>query len=612
MRTRALLLAVVAATFLVYSPAWNGAMLWDDDGHITRRDLRSTEGLGRIWFEPGATQQYYPMVHSAFWASHRLWGDRMLGYHLLNIALHALSALLLFLILQRLAIPGALLAVVIFALHPVHVESVAWVTELKNVLSGAFYLAAALAYLAYTGISADGSSHARRFRYLLALFLFILAVLTKSVTVTLPAALLVVCWWQRGRIRWREDVRPLIPFLVIGLVAGLTTVWVERTFIGAQGADFDLTLVQRLLLAGRVVWFHLSKLLWPVNLTFIYPRWTIDPASSVQWLYPVALAAAAAAGWRIRQRSRSPLAALLFFVVTLFPALGFFNVYPFRFSYVADHFQYLASIGPIVLLSVGIAVVVRRATTRRLAHGGAAVLIAAGLGSLTYAQARHYASAEALYGATIERNPSAWLARNNLAAILLAGDPPAERVREAMVHLEQAIRLKPDYAEAHFNLGTAFEREQRLNDAAERYQLVLRLQPGERRALERLAVLRHDRASQLLQQGLGLENAGRTQEAERAYREAAALDPGRAIVRRSFGRTLHRLGEREAAVTEYRASLDLDPSSSETHNDLGVVLAELGRMEEAAQAFEFAVRLDPSDEGARDNLARARGALGRR
>ena len=192
-------------TLVAYYPAWHGGLLWDDDAHITRVDLRSFEGLWRIWFDVGATQQYYPVTHSAFWVLYRLFGDATLGYHLVNISLHATSAFLFAVILRRLAVPGAVLAAFIFALHPVHVESVAWITELKNTLSGVFYLGAALAYLRF-------DADRRRQSYALALVLFALALLSKTVTATLPAALLVVFWWQRGALRWRQDVLPLAPF----------------------------------------------------------------------------------------------------------------------------------------------------------------------------------------------------------------------------------------------------------------------------------------------------------------------------------------------------------------------------------------------------------------
>src|SRR5262249_48756811 len=212
----------------------------------------------------------------------------------------------------------------IFAVHPVSVESVGWVSEQKNPLSSVFYLGAMLVYLRF-----DESR--RRTDYVVALGLFVLGLLTKTVTATLPAALLVIFWWQRGTLSWKRDVVPLLPFFALGAAAGLLTAWVERTLIGAQGAGFELTFLERGLLAGRVVWFYLSKLVLPANLMFIYPRWKIDATIWWQWLFPMATLSAVVLLWAIRRRSRAPLAGWLLFVGTLAPVLGFVNVYPFVF-----------------------------------------------------------------------------------------------------------------------------------------------------------------------------------------------------------------------------------------------------------------------------------------
>ena len=227
--------------------------------------------------------QYYPLLHSSFWVEHKLWGDATLGYHLVKISLHALVALMAAILLRRLAIPGAYLAAAIFALHPVQVESVAWIAEQKNTLSAVFYLGAATAYLRF--------DRTRRIAwYLAALGLFALALLSKTVTGTLPGALLVVFWWQRGRLSWQRDVLPLLPFFLLGAGMGMTTAWWELEFNKCVGPEFEFTPVERILIAGRAVWFHLAKLFWPVNLTFIYPRWQVDAGAWWQYLFPVQLA----------------------------------------------------------------------------------------------------------------------------------------------------------------------------------------------------------------------------------------------------------------------------------------------------------------------------------
>ena len=330
---------IVLLVVVAYWPALSAGFIWDDNGHVTRADLQSLDGLRRIWFEPGATQQYYPVLHSAFWLEHRLWGGAAAGYHAINLLWHAIAAFLFGLVLRRLAVPGAWFGALLFALHPVGVESAAWVSEQKNTLSALLYLAAALAYLAF-------DDRRQWNRYALATVLFLLALLTKTVTATLPAALLVIAWWRRGRLGWKRDFAPLAPWLVLGIAGGLGTAWYEHSVIGAQGDDFALAPLERLLLAGRAAWFYLGKLAWPHPLIFIYPRWEIDASAWTQYLFPLgaALVLAALLATSIRTGRRGPLAVALLFAGTLFPVLGFVNVYPFIYSFVADHFQYHASL----------------------------------------------------------------------------------------------------------------------------------------------------------------------------------------------------------------------------------------------------------------------------
>ena len=412
---------LLIAVTLSYAPAWNGRPIWDDDAHMTKVELRSLGGLAQIWINPGATQQYYPLVHSVFWLEHKIWGDTIWPYHLVNIFLHALSAFLLWRILLRLKIPGAWLAAGIFALHPVQVESVAWISELKNTLSGALVLSAALLYLRF-----DESR--KRSEYVGALALFALALMSKSVIATLPAALLVIFWWKRGKLAWKSDVVPLLPFFALGIASGAFTAWMERTHIGAQGNQFALSFLDRCLIAGRAFWFYLAKLVWPTELTFIYPRWQISQLVWWQYLFPVSALILLAVLWKLRKRWRGPLAAFLLFAGILFPALGFLNVYPFIFSYVADHFQYLASIAIITLASTGITLLLDRFAIPRqpIIRYAIPIALLLTLGSLTWRQARTYRDAETLYLTTLQRNPDCWLAHNNLSAILLARERPTK------------------------------------------------------------------------------------------------------------------------------------------------------------------------------------------
>jgi tetratricopeptide (TPR) repeat protein len=566
---------VFLATLAAYFPVLQGGQIWDDDAHVTKPVLRSLHGLWRIWFDLGATQQYYPVLHSAFWFEHQLWGDVTLGYHLTNVLLHATAACLFAVILRRLwqRADAAWLAAFLFALHPVGVESVAWISEQKNTLSVVFYLLSALVYLRFDRERGRGI-------YALALGLYILAVLSKSVTATLPAALLVIFWWQRGSLSWKRDVIPLLPWFVIGATAGLFTAWVERKYIGAEGADFTLTLLQRCLLAGRVIWFYFSKLVWPANLMFVYPHWTIDAGALSQWLFPLAAITLLAFLGRMSQRSRGPLAGALFFVGTLFPALGFFNVYPFLFSYVADHFQYLASLGIIALAAAAWARWTRSSIIL-------AIAVPCLLGGLTWRQSRLYRGPEALYRATLERNPGAWLADTSLG-VVLADDG---RLPEAVADYEQALRLNPAYALGHYDLGNALAQMARLPEAIAQYSEALRLEPNSPQTHLNL--------------GNTLSVAGNLPGAIAQYEEALRLAPDSAEIELNLGRALAQSGRLPAAISAYEATLRLDPDYPEAHFNFGNTLANSGQMARATEQYEEALRLKPGYPEAQNNLGAA-------
>jgi len=582
---------LVCATLAAYLPALNGGLLWDDAGHVTKPDLQSLHGLWRIWFEFGSTQQYYPLLHSAFWVEHRLWGDAVLGYHLTNILLHAFSACLLVAILRYLRLPGAWLAGFLFALHPVCVEAVAWISEQKSTLSALFYLASALCYLRF-----DQSR--RRPQYLLALALFVLALLTKTVTATLPAALLVVLWWRRGRLDWKRDAMPLLPWFALGAAAGMVTEYVERTFVGARGAEFALTLTQRCLLASRAIWFYLGKLIWPANLTFIYPRWTLDTAAWWQYLFPLGvLALLAPLLWlAVKKGRRGPLAGFLFFVGTLFPALGFFNVYPFIYSYVADHFQYLASLGVIVPAAAGLTVAARRAS---LTYGGracAAGVLLAALAVLTWRQSGIYQDAQTLYRVTLARNPDCWLAHNNLGSELL--ETPG-RLSEAVSHFEAALRLQPNYPQTYNNLGIALSNiPGRLPEAINYFETAVRIQPDYAQAQNNL--------------GLALSNLpGRLPEAIAHFEAALRTNRDYAQAHNNLGSALSSTpGRLQDAVSEYEAALRIQPDFPEAHYNLANALSEIpGRLEEAIAQYQETLRLQPDNARAHNNLGTALSAM---
>lgn len=576
--------AIFLAALVAYWPALRGGGIWDDDGHVTAPALRSLHGLWRIWFELGATQQYYPLLHSAFWIEHRLWGDAVLGYHLVNLTQHAISACLVVLIVRRLKLPGAWLAGCVFALHPVCVEAVAWIAEQKSTLSGLFYLAAALTYLHF-----DRSR--RRSHYLWALGLFLLALLSKTVTATLPAALLVVFWWQRGRIDWRRDLGPLLPWFVLGATAGLFTAWVERTYIGATGAAYELSFVQHILLTGRMLCFYAGKVVWPSNLMFSYPRWHLDPTLWWQYLYPLTVIVVGTGLVILARRRRGPLAGFLFFGGTLFPVLGFLHVYPFRFSYVADHFQYLASLGIIVPGACLLVQSILRIASSKAASNAIAVLLLAVLGFLTRQQSSLYRDSETLYRATLVRNPDSWMI-HNLYGMDLAQIPG--RLNDAEAEFQATLRLKPDHAKAHMNLGNVLSQMPgRLPDAIAEYQTSVRLSPN-------YAPAHIDLGIALMQM------PNRLPDAITEFETALLQQPNDAYVHELLASALSQMpGRLPEAIAEYQAALRIRPDDWEARVSLGDALAQLpDRRREAIEQYEAVLQAHPESEGARQSLKR--------
>jgi tetratricopeptide (TPR) repeat protein len=569
-----LLLAVV--TMLAYHPAWHGGVLWDDDAHIGGPELRTLDGLRRIWFVPRTTQQYYPLLHTSYWLQQKLWGDSITGYHIVNLLLHIGCVVLVLRIVRFLRIPGAELAATIFALHPVNVETVAWIAERKNTLSGVFALAATLWYLRFD------ENRSRR-SYALALGLFLLGLLSKTALVTLPLALLVIFWWKRGAISWRHDVVPLIPFFFFSAAAGLMTRWVEYGNIGYRARMLDLSLLDRCLIAGRAFWFYLWKLLWPSNLMFVYPRWEISAAVPWQYIFPLAVLVLLGILWSLRRWSRTPLAGVLLYMVLLLPSLGFANIYFFLYSFVADHWQYLACLGIITPCASGIVLLATRLKSGYAwLDPGVTLVIGGVLFLLTWQQSRMYNNAETLYRTTIAHNPACWLAYDHLVDILYQ----ANRIPEAMNLFKDELRIKP--AVAHYSLGNALLRKGRTSEAIDQFTEALRINPDYAEAHNNL--------------GYALLVTGRTSAAIEQCKEALRIDPTYAHAHNNLGNALAQTGRASEAIDHYKQTLRMNPNSADAHSNLGAALAQMGRISEAIEELKAAVRINPNNIDARNNL----------
>lgn len=575
-------LALVAAIFAVYAYSLRGDFLWDDDLHITANPtIVGPLGLTEIW--TSARALYFPLTLTNFWVQHALWGVEPLGYRMVTLAFHLGSAVLLWRVLLSLRVPGAWLGAALWALHPIHVESVAWICELKNTQSAFFFLAAILVWVRWldrsqasppggaaaapeqkrtkgksgkSALAAGGSRqglHSAGAAYAATLAFAVMAILSKPSTVMLPVILGLCLWWRRGRITVRDAVR-LVPFFALSALAAGWTIWEQKFNSGAIGEAWDQTLPERFAIAGRVIWFYLGKLLWPDPLIFIYPRWEMEGTELLSYAWIAAAALVAGVLWWGKDGRLRPLFfSGVYFVVMLFPVLGFFSVYFFRYSFVGDHFQYLASMGPVALAGAALSRLPARLT---LVVG---LVLAGALGAMTARHSKAFLNNEALWRDTVAKNPAATMAWFNLGDVLAR----AGRHEEAIEATRRGLALKPDDPFA-------------LNDLGNELVIV-------RRAAEAVPLF------------------------ERAIEQMPAF----AEARSNFGNALMDLGRFDEAIAQLQQAVSLNPNYAEAHNNLGVALAKSGRNEESVAAFERSLALRPDDGATHDNLAGALRALGR-
>lgn len=570
---RAWLLGILLVTSIIfaYRPAWKAGFIWDDDDYVVNNQLLTApDGLKRIWFSLDSPSQYFPLTYTTFRVERGLWGLNAAGYHWVNILLHAINALLVWQLLRRLKVPGAWLAAALFALHPVQVESVAWVTERKNVLSLFFFLLALLAWVGFV----DGQPKKSWLPYGLALLFYALALFSKTTACTLPAVLLLVLWLKEKPINWRR-LAQIVPFLVIGLGMGMVTVWWERFHQGTGGKPFALGPLDRLLVASRAFWFYIGKLIWPADLTFSYPRWDINPANPLAYVWLAAGAILAAVILLVRRRiGRGLEVGVLFFAITLAPVLGFVMLYTFLWSFVADHYQYVACIGLFALAAAGIAWAFNRFKVPVLKYAICTVLLLT-LGTLTWRQCRMYTDVETLWRTTIARNPDSWLANYNLGTIL----GQKGQADEAIPYLQKTVEIRPQYAGGHYNLGCLLFYKGQLDVAMEEFHKTLQDDPRHALAWFKL--------------GAALAQKGRLEEAIPDLEKALEIYPACVDAHRYLAQVRFQQGRFDDAIAQFEQTIDLQANNPNDYIYLGNAFLQKNKLDEALATFQKALNLKP-------------------
>lgn len=643
--------ALILFIFAIYFPVLHGDFIWDDS--VMVRDnklLRSWHGLKDIWFSKKPVD-YLPMTLSSFWVEWQLWGDKPGGYHIVNVLLHGIAAVLLWRVLRTLKVPGPLFAGFLFAAHPVCVASAAWISERKNTLSMIFYLLAIEFYFRSERVPETQKAEGRsKMFYALSLFAFVLAFCSKSSVVVLPAVLLVLIWWHRGTIA-RRDWWRTIPFFIFCFAWSLVTVWVQRRNSGDVPVQTE-SFLARTAAAGWSVWFYFWKAVLPINLSGCYPKWEINAASVLAWVPLLALAVLAFIFWKRRATwGKHALLILAYFVITLSPVMGFIDMYFLTYSRVADHWQYVSIIGIIAgFAAVGCRLADKLFQKLKIIPGVLLVLL---LGFLTWNYSGVYASEETFWSDTLKKNPKAWMACNNLGNAVSAKGRVDEamalfrrslelnpnghdahnnlalallkqkKVDEAAAHHAEAVRLQPKRPEFHFNLAIALAEKGDLAGAAAEYIEALRLRPGYAEAHSNFSNLltkqgKYDEAMQhalialqinptLVQARVNVGNIlseqNKPAEAVPHYLEALRVEPNLADARFHLGVAFAMQNKFNEAEREFREVIRLKPDSADAQANLGNTLASEGRLEEAIAVFQQAIKLDPSEPQTHFNLA---------
>jgi len=613
-------LILILTVILAYTPVWKAGFVWDDETILTANPcIVGPLGLKEIWTTSAA--DICPLTLTTFWAEHALWGLDPLPYHLVNVLLHGFSAIVLWRVLRRLRVPGAWLGAALWAIHPVGVESVAWITELKNAESGFFFLLSILFFVRCFRAKELGGPTG--LNYALGLLFGALAMAGKSSTVILPVVLCLCAWWIEKRWYWRNVVKTVPIFLMAGAASALS-IWTQGLQLaGVTDTQWVRTWPERLAGVGDAVWFYLGKLLWPYPLISIYPRWQIDAGQWVQYLALLALITILSIFWLKRGAwSRACFFAFTYFVAALLPGLGLIDNSIFRFSLVFDHLQYLASIGPLALAGAGLALLSNFVMPKKLvlqASLCAALLLI--LGMATWQRTLVYKSEETLWTDTLAKNPDCWIGHNNLGKALYQKG----QVNEAMAQCQRALEIDPNYAEAHSNLGLALFQKGQVDEAVAQFQKALEINPNDAEADYNLgnalfqkgqvdeAVAQYQKALEIQPSfaaahsnlGNALFQKGQLNEAVAQFQKALEINPNDAEVHYNLGNALFQKGQVDEAVTQYQKVLEIDPNSFATHYNLGGALFQKGQLDEAIAQFQEVLRLKPGFSPAQNLLVKA-------
>ena len=558
---------LILFVLLAYAPIWHAGFVWDDYSMLQVNPcIVGPLGLKEIWTTHAA--DICPFVITTFWVEHALWGLNPLPFHLVNILMHGACAVLLWRVLRRLGLhQGAWLGGALWAVHPVQVESVAWITEMKNTESALFFLLSVLLFVKWLTCDSHGpvkNTRRGRWDYWLSLLFAALAMASKSSTVILPVVLFLCAWWIEGR--WnRRTVARVMPMLLLSVAAGAVSIWTQG-FQLARSPDpqWMRTWPQRMAGAGDAVWFYLGKLLWPDPLIAIYPRWQIDTAQWLSYLPLLAVILFFAVLWLLMRRSggagaRACFFAFAYFITALLPALGLIDNYIFRYSLVFDHLQYLASMGPLALAGAGLArspdiVLQKRLPSLQPALCGALLMI---LGMASWQRTWAFESDETLWTDAVAKNPNCWAGYYTLANIRVQNG----ELDQAIEQYQRSIKINPNYARAQGNLGVALFKEGRLDEAIAHYQMALESNPN--------------------------------------YAEAHT----------NLGNALLQKGQLGEATEHYQMALKIDPGYAPAYANLGIAFFRQGRLADAITLFNEALRLNPDLVPVRDSLARAQALL---